>query len=210
MSEVTGSPRQSRASGTVPRKSIPRVTPAPALEIPRVRYLPPPARQAPPFRASGTAKLDSARDILFRFGLLHTRAPKPASTLARPCLHQNIDMARAGPWICFKRRSWCLMDCSALEVTAKQQLLAFICCVKEGLQPQCNGDNIPRTSCGGNFCRNALRRKFPPHSRKSAANKEKCRNQNKNAATLFAFREFPPHSRRFPPHSRRFPPQIEG
>ena len=63
---------------------------------------------------------------------------------------------------------------------------------------------IPRTSCGGNFCRNALRRKFPPHSRKSAANNKTRRNQNKNAATPFAFREFPPHSRRFPPHSRRF------
>ena len=58
------------------------------------------------------------------------------------------------------------------------------------------GRCIPRTSCGGNFCRNALRRKFPPHSRKSAANKEKRRN------TVC----FPGISAAFPPISAAFPP----
>ena len=57
------------------------------------------------------------------------------------------------------------------------------------------------THCGGNS------RRIPENQPQT---EKKRLNQNKNTATPFVFREFPPHSRRFPPHSRRFPPQIGG
>ena len=48
-----------------------------------------------------------------------------------------------------------------------------------------------------------LRRNFPPHSRKSAANKEKCCNQNKKRRNTVCF---PGISAAFPPISAAFPP----
>ena len=61
---------------------------------------------------------------------------------------------------------------------------------------------IPRTSCGGNFCRNALRRKFPPHSRKYAAKKNTPQPQQKCRNTVCS----PGISAAFPPMSAAFPP----
>ena len=71
------------------------------------------------------------------------------------------------------------------------------------LKPTVENSNIPRTSCGGNFCHNALRRKFPPHSRKSAANPKKTPQPKQKRRNTVCF---PGISAAFPPISAAFPP----
>ena len=65
---------------------------------------------------------------------------------------------------------------------------------------------IPRTSCGGNFCHNALGRKFPPHSRKSAANQKNAATKTKTPQHRLLsgnFRRIPTDFRRIPADFRR-------